>query len=156
MLSRLKGSTNPWFFLEKVCYLSLPFLGESLKRLKLIQTSLILLSMRATWVFKQLRKAKLWQFQWPDHIAQIWISDIKWHKIVSINIWEVCQNLRMSYTKLIEWPSKLRIKNSVKPHRVQYILRHFYYTTMQKLCNFEALYRPEIQCKCHKGSPQKE
>ena len=27
----------------------------------------------------------------------------------------------------------------------------FYYTTMQKLCNFDALYRPEIQCKCHKG-----
>ena len=57
---------------------------------------------------------------------------------------------------IIEWPSKLRINNSVKPHRVQYILRHFYYTTMQKLCNCEALYRPEIQCKCHKGSPQKK
>ena len=22
---------------------------------------------------------------------------------------------------------------------------------MQKLCEFEALYRPEIQCKCHKA-----
>ena len=22
---------------------------------------------------------------------------------------------------------------------------------MQKLCKFEALYTPEIQCKCHKG-----
>ena len=31
-----------------------------------------------------------------------------------------------------------------------------YYTTMQKLCEFEALYRPEIQCKCHKGNPQNE
>ena len=27
---------------------------------------------------------------------------------------------------------------------------------MQKLCTFEALHRPEIQCKCHNGSPQKE
>ena len=35
----------------------------------------------------------------------------------------------------------------------QHIIRHFYYTTMQKLCKFEALYRPEIECKCHKGSP---
>ena len=39
---------------------------------------------------------------------------------------------------------------------IKHILRHFYYTTMQKLCEFEALYRLEIQCKCHKGSPQKE
>ena len=45
---------------------------------------------------------------------------------------------------LIEWPSKSRIKNSIKPHRVQYILRHFYYATMQKLWKFEALFRPEI------------
>ena len=27
---------------------------------------------------------------------------------------------------------------------------------MQKLCNFEALYKPEIQLKYHKDSPQKE
>ena len=32
------------------------------------------------------------------------------------------------------------------------ILRHFYYTTMQKLCRFGALSRPENQCKCHKDS----
>ena len=38
----------------------------------------------------------------------------------------------------------------IKPHRVQHILRHFNYTTMQKLRNFEALHRPEIECKCHK------
>ena len=31
----------------------------------------------------------------------------------------------------------LKIQN--KPHRVQNILRHFYYTTMQKLCKFEAM-----------------
>ena len=43
----------------------------------------------------------------------------------------------------------LKIKNSIKPHRVQHILRHFYYTTIQKLCKFEALYWPEIQYKCH-------
>ena len=27
---------------------------------------------------------------------------------------------------ILEWPSKLWIKNSIKPHWVQYILRHFY------------------------------
>ena len=32
-------------------------------------------------------------------------------------------------------------------------LRHFYFTTMQNLCKFEALYTPEIQCKSHKGNP---
>ena len=37
--------------------------------------------------------------------------------------------------------------------KFQHILRNFYNTTMQKLCEFEALYRPEIQCKCRKGSP---
>ena len=36
------------------------------------------------------------------------------------------------------------------------IVRHFYYKTMQELCKFEALYRPEIECKCHKDSPLKE
>ena len=56
-------------------------------------------------------------------------------------------------TYLIELPSKSRIMNSIKPQRVQYILRHFYYATMQKLCKFKALYRPEIQCNCHKDSP---
>ena len=52
-------------------------------------------------------------------------------------------------TYVVEGPFISRIKNSFKPH----ILRHFYYTTMQKLCEFEALYWPEIQCKCHKGNP---
>ena len=54
---------------------------------------------------------------------------------------------------IVEWPSISRIKNSIKPHRVQHILRHIYYATMQKLCKFEVLYRPEIQCKSHKGNP---
>ena len=45
---------------------------------------------------------------------------------------------------IIEWPSKLRIKNSIKTHRVQYTLKTFYFTTMQKLCKFfKALSRPE-------------
>ena len=52
----------------------------------------------------------------------------------------------------LEWLSKSRIRNSIEPHRVQYIIRHIYYTTMQKLCKFEALSRQENQCKCHKGS----
>ena len=60
-------------------------------------------------------------------------------------------SLNMYYIQ--EWPSKLRIKNSIKPHGVQHILRHFYYTTMQKLSKFEALSWPENQCKCHKGNP---
>ena len=38
-----------------------------------------------------------------------------------------------------EWPSISRIKNSIKLYWVQYILRNFYYTTMQKLCEFEVL-----------------
>ena len=50
----------------------------------------------------------------------------------------------------------LKIKNSIKPYRVQHILRHFYYTTMKQLCKFEALSRPEIQCKCHKDNPSKK
>ena len=54
---------------------------------------------------------------------------------------------------LLELPLISRIKISFKRHGVYHILRHPYYTTMQKLCEFEALYRPEIQCKCHKGSP---
>ena len=43
-----------------------------------------------------------------------------------------------------------KIKNSIKPYRVQYILRNFYYISMQKLPKFEALFKPEIQCNCHK------
>ena len=31
-------------------------------------------------------------------------------------------------------------------------LRHIYYATMQNLCNFEAHYSPEIQCRSHKGN----
>ena len=53
----------------------------------------------------------------------------------------------------LEWPSISKIKNSNKPLWVQYILRHFYYTTMQKLRKFEALSWPKNQCKCHKGNP---
>ena len=30
------------------------------------------------------------------------------------------------------------IKNSIETHRFQHIQRQFYYTTMQKLCKFEA------------------
>ena len=56
---------------------------------------------------------------------------------------------------VIEWLSKSSFNNSIRPHWVQYILRYFYYTAMQKLCNFEAISRPENQCnsKYHKGSP---
>ena len=54
---------------------------------------------------------------------------------------------------ILERPSISWIKNSIKPNRVQHILRHIYYATMQKLCKFEALYRPKIQCKSHKGNP---
>ena len=54
---------------------------------------------------------------------------------------------------IIEWPSISRIKNSIKPNGVKHILRHIYYATMQKLSKFEALYRPEIQCKSHNGNP---
>ena len=46
----------------------------------------------------------------------------------------------------------LKIKNSIKPHRVQHILRPFYYTPIQKLCTFEA----ENHYKCHKDSPLRE
>ena len=46
---------------------------------------------------------------------------------------------------VLEWPSKSRINNYIKPHRVQYILRNFYYTTMQKLCKFEALHKMVIR-----------
>ena len=59
----------------------------------------------------------------------------------------------LRYYFTLEWPSISRIKNFIKPNRVQHILRHIYYATMQKLCKFEALYRPEIQCKSHKGNP---
>ena len=48
---------------------------------------------------------------------------------------------------LLEWPSKSWRKNSIKPHQVQYILRHFYCTTMQKLSNIEELTRPKINVK---------
>ena len=37
----------------------------------------------------------------------------------------------------------------IKPHRIQYILIHFYHTTIAKLLKFEALARPEN----HKDSP---
>ena len=47
---------------------------------------------------------------------------------------------------------KLKIKNSIKPHRHQYIQRHFYYTTRQKLCKFEALSKSENPCNCYKDS----
>ena len=41
----------------------------------------------------------------------------------------------------------------IKQHKFQYILRHFYCTTKQNLCEFEENY-----FKCHKGSqsPEKE
>ena len=64
-----------------------------------------------------------------------------------------CEPFKFELGGILEWPSKSRIMNSIKPHRVQHILRHFYYTTMQKLCEFEALSKPENQCNCHKGSP---
>ena len=54
---------------------------------------------------------------------------------------------------IVEWPSLSRIKNSIEPNRVQHILRHIYYATMQKLCKFEAIYAPEIQFKSDKGDP---
>ena len=34
-----------------------------------------------------------------------------------------------------------------------FILKHFLNTTLQKLCKFEAMSRPENQCKCHKDRP---
>ena len=55
--------------------------------------------------------------------------------------------------KLLEWPSLSRIKNSIKSNKVQHILRHIHYATMQKLCKIAALYGQEIQCKSHKGNP---
>ena len=68
-------------------------------------------------------------------------------------LWVVLNKEKKYYNYIIEGPLISRIKNSFKLHRVYHILRHFYYTTMQKLCEFKALYRPEIQCKCHKGNP---
>ena len=43
------------------------------------------------------------------------------------------EELRVAITlhSLLEWPSKSKLKNSIKPYRLHYILRHIYYTTMQ-------------------------
>ena len=60
---------------------------------------------------------------------------------------------KLQRSKVVERPSISWIKNSIKPNRVQHNLRHIYFATMQKLCKFEALYMPEIQCKSHKGNP---
>ena len=72
---------------------------------------------------------------------------------INKHVWHYGLHRNHSNGNLIERPSVSWIKNSIKPNRVQHILRHIYYATMQKLCKFEALYRPEIQCKSHKGNP---
>ena len=54
--------------------------------------------------------------------------------------------------KILEWPSESRIRNSIKPYRVQYIIRHFYYTTIQKLCKFEALSGQKINVNVIKAA----
>ena len=54
---------------------------------------------------------------------------------------------------LLERPPISWIKNSIKPNRVQHILRHIYYATMQKLCKSEALSGPKNPYKSHKDSP---
>ena len=38
---------------------------------------------------------------------------------------------------LLECPSKSNIKNSIKPYRLQYALRHIYYTTMKIYVNLK-------------------
>ena len=61
------------------------------------------------------------------------------------NIWihtQVLRSIRKNHWSL-EWLSKLKID-------IQSILRHFYYTTVQTLCKYEGLSRPENQFKCHK------
>ena len=64
------------------------------------------------------------------------------------------QNSMAANAWFIERPSISWIKNSIKQNRVKHILRHIYYAaSMQKLCKFEALYKPEIQYKSHKGNP---
>ena len=45
----------------------------------------------------------------------------------------------------LEWLSKSRLKNPIRPHSEQHILRHFHYKTKQKLCKFEALSRPDYK-----------
>ena len=85
------------------------------------------------------------------------------HRLRSIwNLFEVFRHWPILFSKPSKCDELLRTSNIYLPiyilhryysDRVQHLLRHFYYTTMQKLCEFEALYRPEIQCKCHKGNP---
>ena len=48
---------------------------------------------------------------------------------------------------------KIEEENFIEPHKVQYNLKHFYYTTMQKLWKFEALSGLKNQCKSHKVCP---
>ena len=104
--------------------------------------------------FLPLWRSRSWvRTNWPAALR--WISLYRFNACGHKRILGHITSIRL-YTRVAHWPSKSRINNSIKPHRVQHVLRHFYYTTMQKLCNFEALYRPEIQCKCHKDSPQKE
>ena len=69
-----------------------------------------------------------------------------WVKIKTIHqLYYICFHLTLySKNSILEYylvtrvTFKSRIRNSIKPHRVQYIIRHIYYTTMQKLCKFEA------------------
>ena len=53
---------------------------------------------------------------------------------------------------ILEWPSKSKLKNSIKPYRLHYILKHIYYKTLQKLCKSEALSGPKNPYKSHKDS----
>ena len=84
-------------------------------------------------------------------VLKIWIISVLYMQKRQF-LYECDQSLKKTMY-VLELPSISRIKNSIKLNRVQHILRHIYYATMQKLCKFEALYMPEIQCKSHKGNP---
>ena len=63
--------------------------------------------------------------------------------------------LKIIYLKY--WARDAFIFHNTKYHsltlqHIQHILKHFYYTALQKFCRFGALSRPENQCKCHKDS----
>ena len=55
---------------------------------------------------------------------------IKWKflKWIKNEVWVLSGFTHLNFSKknILEWPSKLRIKNSINPHWVQHILRHLF------------------------------
>ena len=91
--------------------------------------------------------------RWYSKMSFLWCFSSNFHLVYGgwhlwrwIVVWSAKCHVHIRVTL------KIKDQEFHSPHRIQHILGQFHYTTMQKLCNFKALYKPQIQYKCHKDT----